>query len=47
MVAAKPVREVIKYADGTPLANMHLSLLDKLGVRVEAHGNSTGPVSLD
>jgi len=37
----------IKYADGTPLANMHLSLLDKLGVRVEAHGNSTGPVSLD
>lgn len=37
----------IKYADGTPLANMHLGLLDKLGVRVEAHGNSTGPVSLD
>jgi hypothetical protein len=37
----------IKYADGTPMANMHLSLLDKLGVRVEAHGNSTGPVSLD
>jgi hypothetical protein len=37
----------IKYAAGTPLANFHLSLLDKLGVRVEAHGNSTGPVNLD
>jgi hypothetical protein len=37
----------IKFADGTPLANFHLSLLDKLGVRVESHGNSTGPVNLD
>jgi hypothetical protein len=37
----------IKYADGTPLANFHLSLLDKLGVAVESHGNSTGPVNLD
>jgi hypothetical protein len=37
----------IKYPDGTPMANMHLGLLDKLGVRVEVHGNSTGPVSLD
>jgi hypothetical protein len=37
----------LRYAEGTPLANMQLSLLDKLGVRVEEHGNSTGPVSLD
>ncbi|HXG88835.1 MAG TPA: DUF1552 domain-containing protein [Vicinamibacterales bacterium] len=37
----------IKYPKGTPLANFHLSLLDKLGVRVESHGNSTGPVNLD
>jgi hypothetical protein len=37
----------IKYAKGTPLANFHLGLLDKLGVRVESHGNSTGPVNLD
>jgi hypothetical protein len=37
----------IKYASGTPLANFHLSLLDKVGVRVESHGNSTGPVNLD
>ena len=37
----------VKFAGGTPLANFHLSLLDKLGVRVESHGNSTGPVNLD
>jgi hypothetical protein len=37
----------VKYADGTPLANFHLSLLDKLGVRIGSHGNSTGPVNLD
>ncbi|MDP1570577.1 MAG: DUF1552 domain-containing protein [Vicinamibacterales bacterium] len=37
----------ITYADRTPLANMQLGLLDKLGVRVDEHGNSTGPVSLD
>ncbi len=36
-----------KYASGTPLANFHLGLLDKLGVRIDSHGNSTGPVSLD
>ena len=37
----------IKYASGTPLANFHLGLLDKLGVRIDSHGNSTGPVNLD
>lgn len=37
----------LKYASGVPLANFHLSLLDKLGVRVESHGNSTGPINLD
>jgi hypothetical protein len=37
----------VKYAEGTPLANFHLSLLDKLGVRVDSVGNSTGPISLD
>jgi hypothetical protein len=37
----------VKFPDGTPMANMHLSLLDKLGVQVEVHGNSTGPVNLD
>lgn len=37
----------LKYPEGTPLANFHLSLLDKLGAPVESHGNSTGPVDLD
>jgi hypothetical protein len=37
----------VKFASGTPLANFHLSLLEKLGVRVERIGNSTGVVSLD
>lgn len=37
----------VRYAKGTPLANLHLSLLDKLGVPIESHGNSTGPVNLD
>ena len=37
----------VKYPKGTPLANFHLGLLDKLGVRIDSHGNSTGPVNLD
>lgn len=37
----------LKFPEGTPLANFHLSLLDKMGVQVEVHGNSTGPVNLD
>ncbi len=32
-------------APGTPLANLHLSLLDTLGVRVDAFGNSSGRLS--
>jgi hypothetical protein len=37
----------ITYAKGTPLANFHLSLLDRLGVPIETIGNSSGRVSLD
>jgi hypothetical protein len=37
----------VKFTRGTPLANFHLSLLDRFGVRIDQHGNSTGPVSLD
>jgi len=37
----------IKYAKGTPLANFHLGLLDRLGVPIENIGNSSGRVSLD
>jgi Protein of unknown function (DUF1552) len=32
----------VRYPKDTPLANLHLTLLDKLGVHVEAIGNSTG-----
>jgi hypothetical protein len=37
----------IKYVKGTPLANLHMALLDKLGVPAENIGNSTGKVELD
>jgi uncharacterized protein DUF1552 len=36
----------IRYSQGTPLANLHLTLLDRLGVPVESIGNSTGHVEL-
>jgi hypothetical protein len=34
----------IRYAKGTPLSNMHMTLLEKLGVPIEKFGNSTGKV---
>ena len=34
----------IRYPKGTPLSNMHLTLLEKLGVPAEQFGNSTGKV---
>jgi hypothetical protein len=36
-----------KFAPGTPLANFHLSMLDRFGLRIDQHGNSTGPLTLD
>ena len=32
----------IRYPEDTPLANLHVSILEKLGVSVEAFGDSTG-----
>jgi hypothetical protein len=32
----------IRYKEPTPLANLHLSLLDKAGVRLDSFGDSTG-----
>jgi hypothetical protein len=32
----------VRHPQGTPLANLHVTLLDKLGVRVEKFGDSTG-----
>lgn len=37
----------VKFNSGTPLANFHLSMLDRFGVHIDQHGNSTGPLSLD
>jgi hypothetical protein len=38
----------IRYeGDLTPLSNMHLTLLDKLGVPTDKLGDSTGPLKLD
>jgi hypothetical protein len=34
----------IRYDNPTPLANLHLSLLDKVGVRIDSFGDSTGKI---
>jgi len=34
----------IKYAEPTPMANLHLTLLEKAGVRLDAFADSTGKV---
>ena len=34
------------YPNGTPLANLSLSLMEKFGVNVEKFGDSTGPLPL-
>ena len=36
----------IRYEADTPLANLHLTLLDKLGIPAETLGDSTGKVNL-
>jgi hypothetical protein len=35
----------VKYAERTPLANLHLTLLEKAGVRLEAFADSKGKVN--
>jgi len=34
----------IRYKNGTPLANLHLTLLDRVGVHVESFGDSSGKI---
>ena len=34
----------IRFARPTPLANLHLTLLDKVGVRLDSFGDSRGQV---
>ena len=37
----------VKYPEDTPLANLHLSLLDKMGVPIEQLGHSNGRLPLE
>ena len=38
----------VAYSQGTPLCNLHLSLLDRMGVNINRFGDSTGRLaSLD
>jgi hypothetical protein len=34
----------IRYAKGTPLANLHMTILEKMGIAMEKFGDSTGKV---
>ena len=36
----------LKYAQHTPASNLLLSMLDKLGVRQDSHGDSTGKLEV-
>jgi hypothetical protein len=40
----KPGGRYVKYPEPTPLANLHLTLLDRAGVRVDSCADSTGKV---
>ena len=35
----------IRYKDPVPLANLHLTLLDKVGVKIDAFGDSSGKIN--
>ena len=35
----------VRHPQGTPLANLHITILDKLGVAVEKLGDSTGKLT--
>jgi len=34
----------LRFAEATPLANLHLTLLDKVGVRLDSFADSSGIV---
>ena len=36
----------VRYPENTPIANLYLTLLDKLGIQLESFGDSTGRVDL-
>jgi hypothetical protein len=41
-----PTGRHVKFPGGTPLANLHLALMDKFGVRMESFGDSKGRLSV-
>ena len=36
----------IRYPQDTPIANLYITLLDKLGIRIDTFGDSTGKLDL-
>jgi hypothetical protein len=36
----------LRYAEGTSISNLHLTMLDRMGVPVDKMGNSTGRLEL-
>jgi hypothetical protein len=36
----------VRYPENTPIANLYVALLDKLGIHLERFGDSTGRVDL-
>jgi hypothetical protein len=40
----KPGGRYVKYPEHTPLANLHLTLLDRVGVHVDSFADSTGKI---
>ena len=37
----------LKYAEDTPLANLVVTIMDRLGVQLDTLGNSTGKVQFE
>ena len=36
----------IRYSEDTPISNLYLALLDKLGIQADGFGDSTGQLNL-
>ena len=37
----------LRYPEKTPMSNLMLTLMDKLGVKIDRLGDSTGPINID
>jgi hypothetical protein len=36
----------LRYTEGTPISNLHLTMLEKMGIPMESIANSTGRLNL-